>query len=322
VRTIFIQPCSPVRKLLPIVQKLRYWAWKFHDRTAKRLVISGGKVKFLDAELRFPEKVGVNYSTELFWTGPDAYEAPTSRTIALLAGQAKVFLDVGSNIGIYSVYVGVKFPDVKTFAFEPVPGIWEKNCAFHRANGLPENTVHNNALSDSEGERTIYMPVFTDAVEEEQTATLNAVSWQAHEKQVEAIQIRCLTLDAFVTANPLPNGPCCLKVDVENHEAAVLRGGEKFIAARRPWIVCEILPCEEFDPATKTKRNNNRATLALVQELGYVPFAITGDGLFRMTPADFARPRGLKDFLLVPAEQVPADLSYFALENIGNLFHP
>jgi FkbM family methyltransferase len=276
----------------------------------------------LDAELEFPENVALLYTTPLFWNGPDAYEAPTSRTIALLAGRSKLFLDVGSNIGIYAVYAGVKFPQVQTIAFEPVPAIWKKNCAFHRANHLSDTITRNLALSDRDGPRQIFMPVFSTGLEEEQTATLNEHSWQAHEEKVEAIEIQCLTLDTFAASNQLPAGMCCLKIDVEGFEAAVLRGGKKFIAERRPWIVCELLPCEEFDPVTRTKHNNNRAALTVLAELGYVAFAITGDGFFRMTSADFSRPRGLKDFLLAPAEKIAPDISYLALSSLAELLPP
>lgn len=284
-----------------------------------RLVISGGRVAFLDETLNFPEGVGLNYSTPLFWNGPDAYEAPTSRTIALLAGRAKLFLDVGSNIGIYAVYAGVKFPQVRTFAFEPVPDIWKKNQSFHRANNLPVERVFNLALSDVSGPKKIFLPVFAHAVEEEQMATLLPEAWAQHD-QVRAFEIQCTTLDAFASAQALPAGACCLKIDVENHEAAVLRGGKQFINSRRPWIVCEILPNQEPDPATNIRRNNNSEVIALVQELGYAPFAITQDGFFRMTADDFTRPRGLKDFLLVPREKISGDIAYLALENIGEIF--
>ena len=84
-KDFIIKPGSPLRKLFPLVRKLRGWAWKFHDRTGIRLVISGGRVKFMDVELEFPENVALTYTTPLFWNGPEAYEAPTSRTIALLA---------------------------------------------------------------------------------------------------------------------------------------------------------------------------------------------------------------------------------------------
>lgn len=317
---LIVKPGSLLRKTFPLLKKLRHWAKKFHDRTGERFILSGGKARFLDADLEFPENVALTYVTPLFWSGPDAYEAPTSRAIALLASRSKVFLDVGSNIGIYSVYVGVKFPEVKTYAFEPVPDIWKKNVAFHRANHLSEKTVQNVALSDRDGAQKIFLPVGTNCVEEEQTATLNDKSWQAHAEKVEAIEIQCLTLDTFAAQNPLPPGPCSVKIDVEGFEAGVLRGGKKFFNSRRPWMVCEILPCEDFDPVTKTLRNNNGPALAVLEELNYAAFAITADGFFRMTAADFSRPRGMKDFLLVPKEAISLDVTYLALENVSALF--
>lgn len=311
-KDIFINPKSPLRGLFPMVRRLRHWAWKFHDRAAIRLVISGGRVRFMDAELEFPERVGLLYSTPLFWNGPDAYESATSRTIALLAGRSKSFLDIGSNIGIYAVYVGVKFPQVKTFAFEPVPSIWNKNRQFHQANHLSDQTVLKLALGDREGPQDIFLPVYASGLEEEQTATLRQDLWQTREARVEKIEIQCTTLDAFAASHPLPEGLCALKIDVENYEAAVLRGGKAFLTARRPWITCEILAGQDIDPVTKIRNNNNSEAVALVRELGYVPFAITADGFFRMTSADFERPRQFKDFLLVPVEVVAESVSYLS----------
>jgi FkbM family methyltransferase len=316
-KDIFIKPGSPLRKFFPIVRTLRYWAWKFHDRAGICLVICGGKVRFMDAELNFPEKVGMAYSTPLFWNGPDAYEAPTSRTLSLLMKHSCAFFDIGSNMGIYSVYAGVKYPKVKTFSFEPIPSIWKKNCAFHLANGLSDKHVHQLALGDRAGEQEIIIPVYANGLEEEQTATLRADLWQSREKNVEKFKIQCATLDVFAAENTLPDGPCCLKIDVENFEAAVLRGAKKFISARRPWMVCEILATQNIDPATGIRVNDNAEVLALVKELDYIPFAITADGFFRMTAADFDRPRRTKDFLLLPQEKVSGDISYLALENIG-----
>jgi len=318
-KDIFIGSESTLRFFLPLIRKLRHWACKFYDRTSIRLVISGGKVLFMDTELEFPEQVGLLYSTALFWNGPDAYENSTSRTIALLAGHSELFLDIGSNVGIYAVYVGKKFPEVKSFAFEPVPIIWEKNRRFHRLNHLPETNVLNVALGDREGRQDIFLPVYATGWEEEQTATLRQDLWQTREAKVEKIEIQCTTLDAFAASTPLPTGLCCLKIDVENYEAAVLRGGKNFIAARRPWIVCEILAGQDIDPATKIRHNNNSDVVALIQELRYVAFTITADGYFRMTPADFDRTRHFKDFLLVPVEFVSEKISYLSLDALEKL---
>ena len=319
-KTIIIKPSSPMRIILPLLRKLRGWAGKFHDRIGVRFVVSGSRIRFMDVELNFPKGVGLTYATTLFWNGPEAYEAPTSRAIALLAGKSKLFLDIGSNIGIYAVYVGVKFPQVKVVAFEPVPVIWGKNCKFHRANQLSDQITQNIALSDQDGRQKLFLPVFNTGVDDEETATLNANSWQAHAEKVEAIDIQCLTLDTFAAQNPLPAGRCCVKIDVEGFEAAVLSGGKKFLAERRPWIVCEILPCEDYDATNKTLRNNNGRALGIITELGYAPFVITADGYFRMSAADFSRPRQLKDFLLVPKEKIPGDPTYLTQENMGEIF--
>ena len=209
-----------------------------------------------------------------------------------------------------------------TFAFEPVPSIWEKNRAFHRANGLSDKNVLNLALGESEGPQKLILPVYASGLEEEQTATLCQNSWQAQEEKVEELEIKCSTLDAFAAANQLPGGPCCLKIDVENFEAAVLRGGIGFINSRRPWIACEILPKQKIDAVTGNRVNNNSEVVALFGELNYAPFAITADGFFRMTAADFTQPRQMKDFLLAPAEKIPAVTGYFASENLDDFLTP
>src|SRR5450756_281599 len=315
-KNTIIKPRSLWRKTLPLLKKIRRGHARLTDRFVKRLIISGGRIGFLDRELNFPEDVALLYSTCLFWEGPQAYEPATSQAIALLARHSRVFFDIGSNMGLYSVYVGVACPQTVTYAFEPVPYIWKKNCAFHEANQLPVKNVFQAALSDHEGLQNIFIPVFTGAVEVEQTATLRVDSWQANHEKVETVAIQCFTLDGFTAGRTLPAGFCALKIDVENFEAAVLRGGRKFIMERRPWMVCEILPCEAYDVTTKTLHNDNQNTLRLLGELNYATFAITNDGFFRFSAADFARPREMKDFLLVPTEKITADVLYLSTKSV------
>ena len=318
-KNIHVKPDAFLRHFFPLVRKTRQWSWKYFDRMGVRLVISGGPVPFMDAVLQFPEEVGLIYSTALFWNGPEAYEAPTSRLLALLISRSRAFLDIGSNVGIYSVYAGVRHPEVTTFAFEPVPAIHRKNSLFHRANHLAEERVLQLALGDRQGVQEFLLPVSTAGIEEEQTGTLNTNSWQASEETLERIPVQCSTLDRFTSNQKLPDGRCCIKIDVENHEAAVLRGGKQFIQSRRPWIVCEVLPSQKIDRATGIRTNDNAEVVSLVDELGYVPLAVTSEGYFRMTKEDFDRPRGIKDFLLAPAEAIAPNVSYLAPDTLRDL---
>lgn len=314
-KPILVKNHSPLRRLFPLLRKMRAFSRKFYDRTGERLLIGGGKIPFMDAELEFPEGSGFEYSTPLFWNGPCTYEAETSRLIAALLKRARMFIDVGSNFGMYAVYAGVKHPGILTYAFEPVPRIWSSNVAFHKANGLPAEGVLNMALSDDNKPKTIYIPHQSPGLPDNQTATLRPDSWQADAARVESFQVQCTTLDLFAAEKQVPGLPCLLKIDVENYEAAVLRGARNFLTQRRPWIVCEILPKEEYNRETKTLKNNNRETLQLLGELRYTCFASTSAGLFRMNPADFAHPRDIKDFLLIPEELVPREINYLSLDS-------
>ena len=93
-RNIIVKPGSQWRKFFPLIRQLRGWAWKFHDRTGLRFVFSGGKIRFMDADLEFPENVALTYTTPLFWNGPEAYEAPTSRTIPQLLTVVAAYLHI------------------------------------------------------------------------------------------------------------------------------------------------------------------------------------------------------------------------------------
>ncbi len=273
----------------------------------------------MDAVLQFSPRVGMTYATPLFWNGPDAYEAPTSRTLAVLISLSQVFLDVGSNVGIYAVYAGVKYSGLVTYAFEPVLAIWEKNRSFHRANRLDDQTVLNMAVGDRIGAQQLLLPVYDTGVEEEQSATLQADSWQSNHDHLEKIEVQCITLDHFAATHSLPEGFCCVKIDVEGHEAAVLRGGRQFIQMRRPWIVCEVLPGQKTDAVTGKRMNDNGDVVSLIEEFGYSAFALTGDGCFRMNRKDFLQARQTKDFLLIPTEFVHFDLCYLTQELLAQL---
>jgi hypothetical protein len=80
-----------------------------------------------------------------------------------------------------------------------------------------------------------------------------------------------------------------------------------------------MLPCEEYDATTKTLRNNNGPALALLEELNYAAFAITSEGYFRMSVADFSQPRQIRDFLLLPQELVSKDVLFLAWESLAEI---
>jgi FkbM family methyltransferase len=263
--------------------------------------------------LRFPRRVGDGLLWSLCRYGTRGFEPDAWGALRTLLADAKVFLDVGSNIGFYSILARKIAPTVEIIAFEPLPSLCAAHRLFCEANGVSVELAQL-ALSDVNGTTALYLPKSEGS--ELSTATLTKASWQAR-KPHEEISVRIIKLDSFLACRQLQK-PVVIKIDVEDHEAAVLRGAAETIRRYRPMIVCEILPRPLRDPSKKDddrtlpEQHENRATVAAIDMLGYVSFAINTNNYVRFTAEDFARPRSCTDFLLIPREHDPrADVHAF-----------
>lgn len=297
----------PDKKLLRLLRRLQrrllsqrisrlvktFYLRRLHSRT---FVYDG-------VSLHFPPNVGDAILWGLCWDGTQGFEPNTWATLRGLVAAAKVFLDIGSNIGMYSVLVRKIVPDIEVIAFEPQPALYDAHRRFCEANGVAVEFV-SLALSDANGTATLYVPTEDES---KGTATIASASCQAR-KPHDEISIRTMSLDAFLAGRPLRT-PFVIKIDVEDHEAAVLRGAANTIARYRPVIICEILPSPLRDPNNPSdnrpmaEQHQNRATIAVIEDLGYVAFAIKSNGYFRFSAEDFAQPRAFNDFLLIPRER-------------------
>jgi hypothetical protein len=111
---------------------------------------------------------------------------------------------------------------------------------------------------------------------------------------------RFTTLDAYASAHAIDRLDY-LKIDVEGHEAAVIRGGHRTIARTRP--VCQI----ELNTVTAAvAATPATAALAAIADLDYVPFVSEGSRLLEIVPPVAASPvlsRPVMDVYAVPSER-------------------
>ena len=109
----------------------------------------------------------------LFFQGVQGYEYHSVRVFLEAARQSSVFLDVGANIGYYTLLASVQNPDVRVFSFEPLPAAYhylERNI---RLNCLEHVTLSRLALADKPGLEQFFVskdPSFPD-VEHHLTST-------------------------------------------------------------------------------------------------------------------------------------------------------
>ena len=147
-------------------------------------------------------------------------------------------LDVGANTGFYSL-LAARVPGQRhIIAWEPMPdirGVLLRNIAANRLRKTV--TVIGGGVSDKAGQATLFIPDPRHG-RLETSASLNP----AFKPHVRTIQIAVTPLDDLLSHRHRVG---VIKIDVEGHEAAVLRGALRLIARDRPVVFIEILPGAE-----------------------------------------------------------------------------
>ena len=148
--------------------------------------------------------------------------------------EARIVFDVGANVGDWSLQAH-KFlknsPEAKVYAWEPFPATAEKL----RARLGPWAEVVTAAASDQDGTAEIWISPCNSTLNSlHQRDSLQASYGIAPAR--EKVTITTRTLDSFCREKNIEHIDF-LKIDVEGHEVAVLRGFRESLAAGRAKLI-------------------------------------------------------------------------------------
>ncbi len=146
-----------------------------------------------------------------------------------------VLIDVGANKGSYLPALAGTVPQGTVFAFEPQPPLARYLSRLTTACGLQNVQVVHAGCSDAAGVLPLAIP--GDADTSPGASFAPAV---AQREQCRFVDVSVVRLDDFFATET--RRVAGLKIDVEGHELAVLRGAAGVVAQHRPTIVCE---CEQ-----------------------------------------------------------------------------
>lgn len=144
------------------------------------------------------------------------------------APRHRLALDIGANHGIYAWRLRSLARAVH--AFEPNPHLVERLRA-----ALPSVQVHGCALSDRDGEAELRVP---------RTTSVAYHGWGTVEVSNQLTVVRSTSVDAMLVPLRRLDGfelddVGFIKIDVEGHELAVLRGVEQTLRRCRPNLLFE-----------------------------------------------------------------------------------
>ena len=176
-----------------------------------------------------------------------------------------ICLDLGANVGFYTLLFARLACQGQVHAFEPVESSWHILSTNVLVNGLANVTVNRAAVGDCNVETEFTLasdPTYSSFVDTERRAAAGL------------IKVPVVTLDSYVQERGLERVDC-LKVDVEGGEYKVLLGAERLLSdpLRRPRLIM----MELHDPMLQRQGSSIDEVVATMSQHEYAPFVWTNE---------------------------------------------
>jgi FkbM family methyltransferase len=214
-------------------------------------------------------------SASFFEVTEGPYEKYESIIIQELSQHSKVFLDVGANIGFYSILTAMLNPELTVYSFEPNTYVYKSlvtNIQLNNLNGRIWPVETALGLGKSEPVQ-LYVPNLTGSA----GASLHDLHPEEGSSDIQVVQMS--SLDLIFDGNK-PNIEL-MKIDVEGYEYFVLEGGLNSIERNKPTIVIELLR-KWMAPFGRHPQD----VMNLLFSRGYTSFAIGSESLSEVNLID------------------------------------
>lgn len=214
-------------------------------------------------------------------------EPETARAFAALVTPGATVLDIGANIGQYTLMAAVRVgPAGRVHAFEPTPPVaasLARNVALNRFTWVAVNAL---AVSDTSGMTRLSLhPKAPD---------INSIVGQR--APGPSIEVPTITLDEYVATRDIPRVDL-IKLDVEGAEPRVLRGGRALLTRPDgPLLFVEVNP-----EALEAGGTSAEEVYGLLRECGYTWYPIEAHdqygycNIIALKPAHHERYGALRD---------------------------
>ena len=212
---------------------MRYIAELLDGSDIAAIELTAGGVTFVSrfGGARFPCDPGDRGIPPVVALNFGSYEAKDFGMLLALVPRGGTFVDVGANIGWYSVHVAVADKTSRAIAVEPIPSSFRWLSAALTANSLANVTAVNAAVGEERGELTLFVDATISGAASAAPSTGTA--------GLERITCPVMTVDDLVQDHG--GRADVLKLDIEGGELFALRGSRRVLSTQRPIVFCEML---------------------------------------------------------------------------------
>lgn len=149
-----------------------------------------------------------------------------------------IILDVGANLGVFSLAYRSMFVDCEVHAFEPIEFIYHQLSQNIKLNGQTKFIkTYNFGMSDEA--EVIELSIPTPEQHERYKLPTDVRHFSIHGQGVEKFTGNLMVLDTWFEESALTKVDL-IKIDVEGYELPVLEGASKTIKKHKPNIIFEL----------------------------------------------------------------------------------
>lgn len=142
-----------------------------------------------------------------------------------------VALDIGANIGWFSLFLSAHFSDTKIYAFEPIEDVFNNlvtNISINRKQNIHPYKI---AITDTKGQKEFFYAPEISVL----SSAKNIIDYNFS----KTVQVQSDTLDGFISSNVKENIDF-VKCDVEGGEINIIKAGLNTIEKNLPIFMIEL----------------------------------------------------------------------------------
>ncbi len=208
--------------------------WRMMPHIRSRFSLNKEYLTTYDENIKMYCRLNDHIESQIFWQGMQEGDVGVYRVIKDLLKQGDVFFDIGACVGTFSlIAANIVKASGRVYAFEPVLKHFERLKRNIALNGFENILLFKLALSDKNGGGKIFIPKTLNTG----MASLSANNMQWADYEVEEVELK--KLDNFVKEQDVKRIDI-IKIDVEGHELAVIKGAINSINKFKPRIIMEV----------------------------------------------------------------------------------
>jgi FkbM family methyltransferase len=196
-------------------------------------------------------------SFELYWKGRQYYEPITMLLFRELLKEIDIFLDIGSNIGYYSIVAASENKKIKIISFEPNPKLYSILKENKKINGF------HNICCEPIGVSNVNKIIRLYIAKSDMSASLK----EGFRECIKTISVNAVSLDKYLKQGI--GKRILIKLDIEGHEPKAIKGAINILKNHKPDILLEVI--QDYDSKT----------LKIFKDCGYSFYQITNSGFHK-----------------------------------------